>query len=52
MVFTVKLPDAEPINKKYKAEFVQVANELLTKLEGSKRALLAATDDAPRAIAE
>jgi murein DD-endopeptidase MepM/ murein hydrolase activator NlpD len=49
---TVKLPDAEPINKKYKAEFVQVANELLTKLEGSKRALLAATDDAPRAIAE
>ena len=49
---TVKLPDAEPINKKYKAEFVQVANELLTKLEGSKRALLAATDDAARAIAE
>ncbi|WP_185962622.1 peptidoglycan DD-metalloendopeptidase family protein [Thalassomonas sp. M1454] len=49
---TVKLPDAEPINKKYKAEFAQVANELLTKLEGSKRALLAATDDAPRAIAD
>lgn len=49
---TVKLPDAQPINKKYKSEFTQVANELLTKLQGSKRALLAATDDAPRPIAD
>ncbi|MEW6998197.1 peptidoglycan DD-metalloendopeptidase family protein [Colwelliaceae bacterium BS250] len=49
---TVKLPNAQPINKKYKSEFTQVANELLTKLEGSKRALLAATDDAPRPITD
>ncbi len=49
---TVKLPDAEPINKKYKAEFAQVATELLNKLEGSKNALLAATDHAQTSSAE
>ena len=41
---TVKLPDAEPINKKYKAEFTTLARKILKELEGSKLALQSATD--------
>ncbi|MGB1199517.1 MAG: OapA family protein [Thalassotalea sp.] len=40
---TVKLPDAQPIAKKYKAEFMQIAKQRLKVLEGSRQALLAAT---------
>jgi len=38
---TVKLPDAKPINKKYKAEFSSLADQRLMELSGSKQALLA-----------
>ncbi len=38
---TVKLPDALPIQKEFKAEFDIVSSELLAKLEGSKQTLLA-----------
>ena len=38
---TVKLPDANPIAKKYRAEFNVLANQRLKELEGSKRTLLA-----------
>lgn len=38
---TVKLPDAKPINKKYKAEFNQLADARLKQLAGSRKALLA-----------
>jgi murein DD-endopeptidase MepM/ murein hydrolase activator NlpD len=38
---TVKLPDAKPINKKYRAEFSELANQRLIELSGSKQALLA-----------
>lgn len=43
---TVKLPDARPIAKKYKAEFSLLANERLEALSGAKNALLStqATD--------
>jgi murein DD-endopeptidase MepM/ murein hydrolase activator NlpD len=37
---TVKLPDAQPINKKYKNEFSLLANQRLAELTGSKQALL------------
>ena len=37
---TVKLPDAQPINKKYKTEFAALAQERLDDLSGSKQALL------------
>lgn len=37
---TVKLPDAQPINKKYKTEFAALAQERLNDLSGSKQALL------------
>lgn len=36
---TVKLPDAKPINKKYRQSFAAVANQRLTELSGSKLAL-------------
>jgi len=49
---TVKLPDALPINKKYKAEFSLVANNMLIQLDGSKQAFLAATDNAVTTVAE
>jgi len=38
---TVKLPDAKPINKKFKSEFTLVAKQRLIDLSGSKQALLA-----------
>ena len=38
---TVKLPDAMPINKKYKAEFSAIATKQLKALSGSKQAQLA-----------
>lgn len=38
---TVKLPDAKPINKKYKAEFAALSNQRLLELSGSRQALLA-----------
>lgn len=40
---TVKLPDAKPIDKQYKAEFTALAEKRLQALEGSKKAMLAAT---------
>ncbi|WP_371376112.1 peptidoglycan DD-metalloendopeptidase family protein [Thalassotalea aquiviva] len=42
---TVKLPDAQPIEKKYQAEFNQHAATLLAKLDSSRRAMLAATGE-------
>ena len=42
---TVKLPDAEPIAKKYKAEFTTLAAQRLKELSGSRKALIAATGD-------
>nr|WP_189378568.1 peptidoglycan DD-metalloendopeptidase family protein [Thalassotalea profundi] len=39
---TVKLPDAQPIAKKYKNEFMQIAKQRLKQLSGSRQALLAA----------
>ena len=46
---TVKLPDARPIAKKYKADFMLLANERLEALSGAKNALLStqASDIAP-----
>ena len=38
---TVKLPDAQPIAKKYKNEFALVSKKRLNELAGSKQALLA-----------
>nr|WP_274054915.1 peptidoglycan DD-metalloendopeptidase family protein [Thalassomonas haliotis] len=38
---TVKLPDAQPIAKKYKNEFAQLSKQRLAELDGSKQALLA-----------
>jgi murein DD-endopeptidase MepM/ murein hydrolase activator NlpD len=38
---TVKLPDAKPINKKYKAEFAILSSQRLMELSGSRQALLA-----------
>jgi murein DD-endopeptidase MepM/ murein hydrolase activator NlpD len=38
---TVKLPDAKPINKKYKAEFAALSSKRLMELSGSRHALLA-----------
>ena len=38
---TVKLPDAKPINKKFKSDFSLVAKQRLIDLSGSKQALLA-----------
>jgi murein DD-endopeptidase MepM/ murein hydrolase activator NlpD len=38
---TVKLPDAKPINKKYKAEFAVLSSQRLMELSGSRQALLA-----------
>jgi len=37
---TVKLPDAQPIAKKYKAKFTLLASERLEALSGAKNALL------------
>nr|WP_259337865.1 peptidoglycan DD-metalloendopeptidase family protein [Colwellia sp. RSH04] len=37
---TVKLPDAKPIDKKYKAKFTALARERLLSLEGSKSAFI------------
>lgn len=36
---TVKLPDAKPINKKYRQSFASIASQRLTELSGSKLAL-------------
>ncbi|MDG1750489.1 MAG: peptidoglycan DD-metalloendopeptidase family protein [Thalassotalea sp.] len=36
---TVKLPDAKPINKKYRQAFASIASQRLTELSGSKLAL-------------
>ncbi|WP_348650727.1 peptidoglycan DD-metalloendopeptidase family protein [Thalassomonas sp. RHCl1] len=38
---TVKLPDAQPIAKKYKNEFAQISKQRLAELDGSRQALLA-----------
>jgi murein DD-endopeptidase MepM/ murein hydrolase activator NlpD len=38
---TVKLPEAKPINKKYKAEFAALSSQRLLELSGSRQALLA-----------
>jgi murein DD-endopeptidase MepM/ murein hydrolase activator NlpD len=38
---TVKLPDAKPINNKYKAEFTALSSQRLMELSGSRQALLA-----------
>ena len=38
---TVKLPDSQPIAKKYKAEFLALAQERINDLNGSKNAQLA-----------
>ena len=38
---TVKLPDAKPIKKKYKAEFAALSSQRLMELSGSRLALLA-----------
>jgi len=38
---TVKLPDAKPIAKKHKAEFLNIANARMNELSGSKNALYA-----------
>ena len=38
---TVKLPDAKPINRKYKADFQRLAQQRIQELEGSKHVLLA-----------
>jgi murein DD-endopeptidase MepM/ murein hydrolase activator NlpD len=38
---TVKLPDAKPINEKYKAEFAALSSQRLMELSGSRQALLA-----------
>jgi murein DD-endopeptidase MepM/ murein hydrolase activator NlpD len=37
---TVKLPDAKPIAKKYKTEFIALANKRIEALTGSKNAML------------
>jgi len=37
---TVKLPDAQPIAKKYKADFIALAKKRIKSLEGSKNAML------------
>lgn len=37
---TVKLPDANPINKKYKQEFLLLAEQRLAELDSAKRTLL------------
>jgi len=37
---TVKLPDAKPIAKKYKAEFIALAKKRIQALAGSKSAML------------
>lgn len=38
---TVKLPDAQPIAKKHRQEFTQIAEQRVRELNGSKQALLA-----------
>ncbi|WDE04822.1 peptidoglycan DD-metalloendopeptidase family protein [Thalassomonas viridans] len=38
---TVKLPDAQPIAKKFKQEFAQLSKKRLAELDGSRQALLA-----------
>ncbi|WP_409351153.1 peptidoglycan DD-metalloendopeptidase family protein [Thalassotalea maritima] len=40
---TVKLPDAEPIGKKHRGKFEQMAQQMFAQLEGSKQTLVAAT---------
>ncbi|NQY87056.1 MAG: peptidoglycan DD-metalloendopeptidase family protein [Colwellia sp.] len=40
---TVKLPDAKPIAKKYKAEFIALAKKRIQALAGSKSAMLSLT---------
>lgn len=42
---TVKLPDAKPIDKKYKAEFTALAKERLQALASAKHAILSMTDN-------
>lgn len=42
---TVKLPDAKPIDKKYKTEFSALAEERLQALASAKRAILSMTVD-------
>lgn len=42
---TVKLPDAKPINKKYKQQFAALAEQRLTELSGSKIALNSTTSN-------
>lgn len=44
---TVKLPDAQPIDNKYKADFTLVAEQRLKELSGSRQALLAANGILP-----
>lgn len=42
---TVKLPDANPIDKKYKADFTSLAQERLQALASAKRSMLSMTAD-------
>lgn len=42
---TVKLPDAKPIEKKYKAEFLKLAKTRLATLSGAKNALLSTQEN-------
>ncbi|MFQ3266565.1 MAG: hypothetical protein ACI9VL_000298, partial [Colwellia sp.] len=43
---TVKLPDARPIEKKYKAKFTLLAAQRLKALSGAKNALLSTQENA------
>lgn len=49
---TVKLPDALPIDKKYKSEFTTLAAKVLSELEGSKIALMAAAKEKSERVSE
>lgn len=46
---TVKLPDAKPIHKKYREQFLVIANQRLTELSGSKLALNTLQNDSQQA---
>jgi murein DD-endopeptidase MepM/ murein hydrolase activator NlpD len=46
---TVKLPDAKPINKKFKTDFAQLAEQRLDELAGSRQILLTMQDHGKQA---
>ena len=47
---TVKLPDAKPIDKKYKSEFTDLAEKRLQELNGSKNAMLSMSKNEDRTL--